>query len=235
MKFGTIFVLLAGILWGFLGIFARVLGQYGLEAMQVVMVRSIIAAAVLFLLLLIRDRSQLRIRIRDLWCFLGTGICSIVFFNYCYFTAVSIMSLAAAAVLLYTAPVFVMILSAILFGEKITFRKWIAIACTFTGCLLVTGIVGSSARLSARGILVGLGAGVGYALYSIFSRYALNKGYSSFTITFYTFLIAAVVSSVLVGGWSQVGGVIKKAAARLSSACWHWASCQRSWPSSSTQ
>ncbi|MEE0954461.1 MAG: EamA family transporter [Eubacterium sp.] len=209
-KTGTIFVLLAGILWGFLGIFARVLNKYGLEAMQVVMVRAAVAAAVLFLILLIRDKSLLRIRLRDLWCFLGTGICSIVFFNYCYFTAVSIMSLAAAAVLLYTAPAIVMVLSVLLFGEKITLRKWIAIACTFAGCLLVTGIVGSSVRLSVGGILVGLGAGIGYALYSIFGRYALNKGYSSFTITFYTFLIAAIVSSVMVGGWSPAVSAIKK-------------------------
>lgn len=202
-------MLAAGILWGMLGIFVRVLNRYGLEAMEVVMIRSVIAAAVLFLILLFSDRKQLRIRIRDLWCFLGTGIGSIVFFNYCYFTAVSMMSLAAAAVLLYTAPVFVMVLSFFLFHEQITARKWTAIAFTFLGCLLVTGIVGSSARLSAKGILFGLGAGIGYAFYSIFSRFALNRGYSSVTITFYTFLAAAIASSVMTGGWGSAAGAIK--------------------------
>ena len=127
---------------------------------------------------------------RDLWCFAGTGILSIVFFNYCYFKAITITSLSVAAVLLYTAPAIVMILSAILFREKITVIKMVSIIITFLGCGLVTGVVGVTDSLSIKGILVGLGAGLGYALYSIFSRFALERGYCPLTITFYTFLFA---------------------------------------------
>ena len=39
--------------------------------------------------------------------------------------------------------------------------------------------------------MVGLASGFGYALYSIFSTYALKK-YHSITITFYTFVLAAL-------------------------------------------
>ena len=46
--------------------------------------------------------------------------------------------------------------------------------------------------LSPAALLTGLLSGFGYALYSIFSRVALNKGYSSITITVYTFIIACV-------------------------------------------
>ena len=85
-------------------------------------------------------RELLRIRLRDLWCFLGTGIGSIVFFNYCYFKTISLTSMSVAAVLLYTAPAIVMVLSRILFGERFTVRKVTALVMTFVGCIFVTGI-----------------------------------------------------------------------------------------------
>ena len=52
--------------------------------------------------------------------------------------------------------------------------------------------------MSAGGILVGLGAGFGYALYTIFGHYAIERGYDSLTITFYTFLVAAAASLFMV-------------------------------------
>jgi drug/metabolite transporter (DMT)-like permease len=57
---------------------------------------------------------------------------------------------------------------------------------------LVTGVITNPGNVSAGGILCGLGAGLGYALYSIFGRYAIKKGYHTLTITFYTFLIAGI-------------------------------------------
>ena len=186
----------AGVLWGLLGIFVRHLNARGLASMDLVFLRSLTATVVLFIGLLIFDRKKMKIRLRDFWCFLGTGIGSIVFFNYCYFTAVRMMSLAAAAVLLYTAPAFVMLMSAVLFREKMTGRRVLSVLLTFAGCACVTGLAGSG--ISAGGILVGLGAGFGYALYTIFGHYAIERGYDSLTITFYTFLVAAVTSLFMV-------------------------------------
>ena len=42
--------------------------------------------------------------------FIGTGIFSLVFFNYCYFRSIESSSISIAVLLLYTAPVFVMLL-----------------------------------------------------------------------------------------------------------------------------
>jgi drug/metabolite transporter (DMT)-like permease len=60
------------------------------------------------------------------------------------------------------------------------------------GCLFTTGALFGGISLPIDGILTGLLSGLGYALYSIFSRVALNKGYNSLTIIFYTFLFASV-------------------------------------------
>lgn len=182
----------AGCCWGCMGLFVRRFDRAGLDSMDIVLIRSVITVLLMTAFLAVYDRNLLRIRLRDIWCFLGTGILSLVFFSVCYFTEITLTSLSVAAVLLYTAPAFVMLLSCFLFGEKLTGRKLTALVMTFAGLVFVTGLAGSDKALSPKGILIGLGSGLGYALYSIFSRYALERGYHSLTITLYTFIFSAV-------------------------------------------
>lgn len=197
-KLSYLFVVLAGILWGSMGIFVRRFNALGLESMDIVFLRAIVTAAFLFFVLLIYDKRLLAIRLKDLWCFLGTGVASITFFNYCYFSAIKVGSLSMAAILMYTAPAIVMILSFLLFREKLTAIKIVSLVITFVGCGLVTGAFEPGQTVQGEGILYGLGAGLGYALYSIFSRYAIRRNYNSLTITFYTFLIATIATFFLV-------------------------------------
>lgn len=191
-KIAAILVFCAGVLWGSMGIFVRLFESAGLGAMEIVTIRAITTTLIMILFLLIYKRRLLVIRWKDIWCFLGTGIVSIVFFNFCYFKAITVTSLSVAAVLLYTAPAFVIVFSHFLFGESLTARKIAALILTFAGCVLVTGVIGHTDSVGTSGILLGLGAGLGYAMYTIFSRFALQRGYHSFTISFYTFLIAAI-------------------------------------------
>ena len=165
--------------------------------METCFLRALVTAAAMLLLLLIFDRPALKVRLRDLWCFAGTGIVSMTFFNFCYFKTIMLTSLSVAAVLLYTAPVFVVLMSAPLFGEKLSRRKLLAALVAFMGCAFVSGVVGGAGRLSLTGILFGLGSGIGYALYSIFGRYALERGYGSAIISFYTFVFALIPTFLL--------------------------------------
>ncbi len=185
------FVIIAAALWGTIGIYGKYLSAAGFSTLQIVSVRAFVSALSIFLFLLVRDRRLLRIEVKDFPYFIGTGIISIVFFNWCYFIAIEKTSLSVAAILLYTAPAFVMIFSAVLFKEKMTRRKVTALVLTFAGCVLVTMFTkGTSHGISVSGILAGLGSGLGYALYSIFGRYALKK-YDSYTVTLYTFVFAS--------------------------------------------
>ena len=196
-KLAPIFIFLAGVLWGSMGIFVRVLNGKGLFSMEIVALRAIVTAIFMVVFLLLFHRDLLKIKWKDIWVFLGSGLGSILFFNFCYFRAISLTSLSIAAILLYTSPAIVMILSFFLFKEKFTGRKVLALVMTFLGCVFVTGVLGETAAVTGKGVLAGLGAGLGYALYSIFSRYAIDKGYHSLTITCYTFAIAAVGSLFL--------------------------------------
>ncbi|HUM82175.1 MAG TPA: DMT family transporter [Lachnospiraceae bacterium] len=196
-KASYIFILLAGILWGTMGFWVRKLNGHGLVSMDIVFLRSAVTACIMLVVLIVRGKSLLKIKLRDLWCFAGTGLCSIVFFNFCYFKAIMLTTLSVAAILLYTAPAFVIVLSFILFHERITLVRFAALVLMFSGCCFVTGIASADNRISFAGLLYGLGAGLGYALYSIFGRFAIKRGYDSMTITFYTFLAAAAGSFAL--------------------------------------
>ncbi|MBQ1352130.1 MAG: EamA family transporter [Oscillospiraceae bacterium] len=193
-------IVAAAILWGTIGLFFQFLSEYNLSRMEIVFVRTIVAAVLLLLYLLIFDRGKLKIRWQDLWMFLGTGVASLLFFNYCYFSAMEYTSLSVAAVLLYTAPAFVTILSAIFFKDRFTGRKILALILTIPGCAVISGVfsglVNGSFSYSSTGILFGLGSGFGYALYTIFSRIALRR-YDSITISFYTFVLAGIGSGLL--------------------------------------
>ena len=100
----TASVITAGCLWGLMGLFTRTLATYGVDSTGAIVLRCGIAALLFAVTLLVRDSKQFRIRLKDIWCFIGTGICSLLFFTYCYFQAITIMDLSTAAVLLYTAP-----------------------------------------------------------------------------------------------------------------------------------
>ena len=198
MKY-SVFVILAGCLWGLISIFIEIMNEAGFTSMQCVALRAVFTVIILFLYILISDRSKFKIRIRHIPCFLGTGILSIVFFNFCYFRCIELTGSAAVpALLMYTAPVFVMLLSAVFFRERITIHKVIAMCLTFVGLGIVTGAFTGGAGVSMAAILYGLGAGLGYALYSIFGKIVADK-YDPVTITFYTFLIAAIASIPLSG------------------------------------
>ena len=191
-KFAPFLVILAGCCWATMGIFVRHLNAIGLQAMEIVAARSILTTVAMFAFLAIFRRDLLNVKAKDLWCFAGGGIASVILFNFCYFQTIQRASLSAAAILLYTSPIFVLLLSVPLFGEKLTRKKLLCLATAFAGCALASGVAAGGVAISPEILLFGLGSGFGYGLYSIFSRFALQKGYHPITITAYIFLFGAL-------------------------------------------
>ena len=182
----SIFIIIAGILWGIISVFVTSLKSIGFSSMEVVALRVIFSAIILLTYLLVTDRSKLKIKLKDIPLFCGTGICSIVFFNFCYFQSIEIIGGAAIpALLLYTAPIFVMFMSLFLFKENITVKKVISLLVTILGMCFLTGVFSGKETTTLEGFLFG------YALYSIFGKFLLKK-YDSMTITTYTFVVASV-------------------------------------------
>ena len=190
MNIFTLCTIFAGVLWGTISVFLKNLSSSGLSLIQITACRAIFSSFFLFVYFLVKDKNLLKIKVKDIWMFVGTGVVSLTFFSLCYFSTILESGASIAVILLYTSPIFILLLSAILFKEKITKIKLFALILTFVGCIFVTGIGGEN-HLSAKGLFIGLCAGFGYALYSIFSRFALKK-YKPLTVTFYTFVFSSI-------------------------------------------
>ena len=188
----------AGTLWGLIGLFVNLLATKGFAPLQITTLRVTIALLFTALIIWRTDIRQFFIRPKDWWMFFGNGVIGLVFFNWCYFNAIAGGSLAVAALLLYTAPVFVMLMSVILFHEKLTKEKIIALILTFIGCGCITGAFAGNLSVSRETFLYGLASGFGYALYSIFGKPATRK-YSALTVSLWCFIFAAVFTLPLSG------------------------------------
>lgn len=212
----TLCVLGAGALWGCISLFVRALDAAGLSAVDISGVRMAVGALGMLLVILVHDRSLLRIQLRDIWLFIGTGIVSVTLFNVCYFTCIELSEASIAVVLLYTSPIWVMLMSAIFFRERITKRKVTALCLTFVGCVLVAGVLGGAVHLTPFALASGIASGFFYATYSIFGRVALQR-YDTLTITFYTFLFG-LLASLVVGDPAKIVAV---AAANPALIAWY--------------
>ena len=144
----ALFVIASAMLWGTYGSFLTVITARGMGANVVNFLRFAATSLPILGYLLLRDREALRVRKKDLWLFAANGLASILFFTSCYAAAIRETKIATAAALLYTAPAIVLLLSALLFGEKMTVRKILCVLLSVAGCALVSGVVGSGAALS---------------------------------------------------------------------------------------
>ena len=195
MRKSTLLVLAAGVLWGFMGFFVKRINAIGIDSVGAVTLRCGVAAICFGLTILIKDPALFRVRLKDTWCFFGSGVLALLFFTCCYFTSMNYIDLSTAAILLYTAPPMVMVMSFFIFGEKFTGKKVLALVMAFVGCCLVSGR-GESA-ISLIGLLLGLGSGLGYALFSIFARLAMNRGYNCLTVNFWSCVLAALGAMII--------------------------------------
>lgn len=196
-KLTGIYILVAAALWGCIGLFVNALSALSFSRIQIVGVRMFFAVLTMLPVMLFLGKDGFKIRLKDIWCFAGTGFVSLLLFNICYFYSMQYnSSLSVAAILLYTAPAFVMLISVPLFKEKLTVKKLISLVLMTAGCVFVSGVFSGGAVFSLKGIVFGIGSGLGYALYSIFGRFAINRGYRSATISFYTFVFALLGSFV---------------------------------------
>lgn len=192
-KMSTLLVLSAAVMWGCIGLFVRHLDAFGFDAMQITAVKCLVNSALMLLFILLTDRKKLRIYQKDMGWFFANAICSIYIFNTAYNAAITMISLSAAVVLLYTAPAFVMLISVMFFHERFTKHKALCLVLCVGGSALVSGLA-TGMKLHLLGISLGLISGIGYACYSIFSG-VIVKRYHPFTNVFYAFLIAGLAAA----------------------------------------
>lgn len=127
---------LAGMMFGSSGIFVRTLTENGIDPTTLLFLRFSIAALVMFVCVLLTDKSLFKIKKEYLPYFIIAAI-SIVGLNLCYNEAMNSIHLSLAAVLLGTSPIFVIIGAYFTLGEKITVKKVGSMLLAIVGLSLI--------------------------------------------------------------------------------------------------
>lgn len=189
----------AALLWAFSGIAGKYLFMTGIEPIELVQLRVLIASAVLFIIFASSSRPLLKIGKPDILSFLilGGGIMSVL--QLSYFIAVAHIQVAAAIVLQYLAPVLVAVFSMAFWKERCTPAKIAALILSFAGCYLAAGGYGLSFRnMNTQGLFWGLCSACFFAAYTLLAE-RMTYRYSPWTVLFYSLLFAGVSISIASG------------------------------------
>lgn len=191
-------VILAGVLWGTSCLFVNRLSELGFNSSHCTAIRILLAAVMLNAALIIKGRgfSCYKLSLSSWALAAASGFFSVLAMCLFYYTCILETSAAVSAILLYTAPIFVMIMSVIFFKDKITVKKVIALVFAIVGCALVSGIL-SGAAASFKGIVFGILSGFAYSLYGILTNFFMKKNPEPLAFSATSFIFAAIGAAVL--------------------------------------
>lgn len=154
-------------LFGTIGIFVNYIP---LPSSVIAMSRGIVGALFLLLLALLRrERPDLAAIRKRLPLLLLSG--AVLGCNWMLlFQAYKYAGVATGTLCYYLAPVFVTLLSPLLFGEKLTAKKLCCAIVALAGMIPISGVLDSAADVSVTGILFGVGAACLYTCIVILNK-----------------------------------------------------------------
>lgn len=191
-------MLAATICWATSGTFIKIIrNDYDLSAWTLAFWRDLLTFAVFLAITAVLGLAKLRVTRRDLIPLAAMGAISIGIFHVLWNNAVTMIPVAVATVLNYTAPVFVVLFAWLLWRERPDRRQTAAVIVAFVGCVLVTGAYNiADMNLDWLGLLVGLSTGLTYGMFTIFGKNALRR-YDSWTVLTYAFGFATATLLVM--------------------------------------
>lgn len=198
--------------FGTLAIFGRYAYAAGMDALTILFLRfSLAALALVFLLLLRREPLP---RGWTLMQLVGMGALGYVGQAFSYLTALNYASSGLVALLLYLYPVFVTILAVVVFRERVTRLKVVALLLALVGTGLTIGPAGGQ----ALGIILAISAAIIYSVY-IMVGVGVMKQVSAVQSSTVIFAAAGAVAGLLMwtrgahwpattAGWSAIGAIV---------------------------
>ena len=152
---------LSMVIFGTIGIFRRYIP---LPSSLVAMTRGLIGMLFLLLVMVLRKRGMNRAAVRRKLAMLCLSGAAIGVNWILLFEAYNYTSVATATLCYYLAPMFVILASPLVVGERLTAKKLICVLAALLGMVFVSGVLESGGGSSdLKGVLLGLGAAVLYA------------------------------------------------------------------------
>lgn len=160
-------IILAGIGFGFLGIFGRLAFAAGISVGELLVFRFSLAAILLWTGLFFIRRDLLKLPILQIIISCLLGIAGYAVFSTMYFKAIQGVSVAIAAMLLFTFPIFVNVGAFLFLKENMRPKQWVSLALSIVGLVLL--LWGDMTVEKVSSIFWGLGAAITYAIYVLVS------------------------------------------------------------------
>lgn len=208
--------------FGFLSLFSSIASRSGTTVETHLFLRFSVASVILFFVALKKRAFRSDTNARDwLWLVVAGAGCyyleSLTFFHGLRHAPSSVMAL-----LLYTFPVPVTLISVLFFNERLTPRKIAAVALAVIGAGFIAGPT-KTGPISTTGVLLGIASSVIYAVYILLGTHRLsriNAWVASFGVCVSTALSYGIASSIQGFAWPQstAGWLASIASGSLSTA-----------------
>lgn len=176
-------------IFGTIGLFVR---EIAVSSGELALYRAILAAVLITgYLVVTRQKIDAKAIRKEIPVLLGSGVAMgvnwILLFEAYRYTTVSVATLSY-----YFAPVIVIILSSILFREKLTKKQIICFVMSTIGLVMIIDVTNiGEGSFQLMGILFGLGAAVFYAMVILLNKFI--KGVSGIHRTLLQFFAAILV------------------------------------------
>ena len=194
---GYLFIAISGFLFGCSGIFVNFLSAANVSINIINFFRPFISFIILFTYLILRHRNYLKVDRKGILTLALLGIFSQTLANTFYFYTIEKTSMATAVILLYTFPIFVTIIARVVYKELLTMPKIVALVVGLIGCFLTaTGGSLEALSLNKPGLLLGIAAGLSFALVIIITKSLVAK-YHQLVIVCYTMGFGALFNFLL--------------------------------------
>ena len=157
--------------------------------------RFALAAFLLCLLLVKREKPAARLRNHDWPLLIVLGLTGIFGYNALFFTGLQYTTAINGSLIVAINPVAITVIAAIILREAVTLRQTVGIVVSLSGVALV--VTGGSADILHnlrfnKGDLIMLGVPLAWALYSVYGKKAMDR-YSPLAATTYACIIGAVL------------------------------------------
>src|SRR4030067_1819754 len=182
-------IIIAAILWSLAGIFAKQI--HGMSAQSITFYRVVFALVIFFTFILISGNLRI-IELKDKKIYLLLFGILQVGTILTFFISLIKGSVSIAVLLLYTAPVYITLLSPWLLKEKSTKKGIIALVLSILGILFIVDPTKLDLVHYPAGILAGGGSRIIYAFQIMISKYA-SSTYSGYAQAFWSFPVAIII------------------------------------------
>jgi len=201
---GYLLVMLAATCWALAGTLAKYMMIQAIPRVVLLEMRVTIAAAILFVVLYLKNSRLLRIRRQDILYMLILGVVGVAGVHYSYYFAISKTNIATAILLQYLAPAFIMLFAVLFQGETFSPGKLLSLCFAFAGCFLMVGGYDINIfEANKLGVVAGLASAGFFSFYSLYGEHGLRK-YSTWTILLYAFTAAALFWWIIHPPWKII-------------------------------